>query len=221
MHLGVIPDGNRRYAKEEGIENRKAYEKAKEVIKDIGKKLKDQDIEEATFYLLSEKNLRRDEEELEELFSLLDEYIEEVAERYNQEGFVLNWATTKPGALPERLREKLRGLEEKFDEGEKRVNLLISYDGKKDILQASEKLSNNGGNFSREDLKEYLQVGSDIDYVIRTGNNPHRESLSGFPLWNASYAEYYHIKKHFPAVTVGDVKEALQHFRRLRRKKGK
>ncbi|MFB6204516.1 MAG: undecaprenyl diphosphate synthase family protein [Candidatus Nanohaloarchaea archaeon] len=221
MHLGVIPDGNRRYAEEKGIENEEAYREAKEVIKEIGRKLKNQHIEEATFYLLSEENLKREEEELENLFSLMDNYIEEVAENYNREGFMLNWASTNPGALPDRIREKLERLEEKFDEGEKRVNLLISYDGKRDILQASEQVANNGGDFSRDQLREHLEVETDIDYVIRTGDNPTRECLSGFPLWNASYAEYYHIRKHFPAVTVDDVKDALEHFRDLRRKKGK
>jgi len=69
-------------------------------------------------------------------------------------------------------------------------------------------------------LKNNLEIKSDIDYVIRTGDNPTRECLSGFPIWNSSYSEFYHINKNFPAVTPEDVKDALKHFQKLRTKRG-
>ena len=223
MHLGVIPDGNRRYAENNGLSHREAYEKAVEVIKDIGKKLRDDyrdDIDEVTFYLLSEENLDRDDRELQNLYELFNEYTEEVASHYSRNGFSVNWATKRPEPLPDKLREKLESLEKRFDEGEKTINLLISYSGKEDILNAAENISKNGKDFNREDFTGELQIDSDIDYVMRTGDNPTRECLSGFPIWNASYAEYHHIPKHFPDVEKGDVEQALQHFQKLRRKKG-
>ncbi|MFB6217428.1 MAG: undecaprenyl diphosphate synthase family protein, partial [Candidatus Aenigmatarchaeota archaeon] len=228
MHLGVIPDGNRRYAKEEGISKKEAYREAKEVIKRIGDNISgagDRDIkkkvDEITIYLLSEDNLKREEEDLNTLFELLEEYLEDITGRYHDNGFRLNWASTRPDALPEVHREKLRELEERYDSGEKKLNLLISYSGKSDILQASEEISSNGEEFSREKMLEHLQIGSNIDFVIRTGDNPTRECLSDFPIWNASYAEYFHIKKHFPDLEPEDVEEAFEHFNKLRRKKGK
>ena len=218
MHLGVIPDGNRRYAESKGISKIKAYRKAKDVVTNIFEDIEELpvDIEEATFYLLSEENLRRDKEDLQELFDLMEKYISEVAERLNDDGFVFNWATTKPDAIPEHLQQKLRSLEKEFSEGEKKLNALIAYSGKKDIINAAEKTDNISG----DELRQNLEINTDIDYVIRTGDNPTRECLSGFPIWNASYAEFYHLKKNFPAVTSKDVKEALQHFRSLRKKKG-
>jgi len=251
MHLGVIPDGNRRYASEEGIDREEAYRQSKEVIIDI---LKNHDqlpekIEEITFYLLSEENLRRDREELGTLFSLLQEHMEEVMERINGNGslreaadtvarrdfeevkeaaedigennFSFNWRSTKPGAVPDEVSKKMRMLEEKFSDGDIEMNALISYTGKKDIVEAAKEIHSNGGDFDRENLKKHLEVDSDIDLVIRTGDNPRRECISGFPIWNASYAEYYHIRKHFPEVETGDVVEAIEHYKELRRKKGK
>ncbi|MFB6193398.1 MAG: undecaprenyl diphosphate synthase family protein [Candidatus Nanohaloarchaea archaeon] len=219
MHLGVIPDGNRRYADNHSMPKMKAYRKAKDLIKEIGPQLEDREIEEVSFYLLSEKNLQRSEEELQNLYQLLDESIEEIAEEFSDNGFSFNWATTKPEALPEYIQEKLERLEEEFDEGQKKVNALISYDGKKDILQASEEIADE--EYSRSSMLSNLQIGSNMDLVIRTGDNPSRECLSGFSIWNASYAEYYHIKKNFPAVELKDVEEALDHFQELRRKKGR
>ncbi|MFB6190663.1 MAG: undecaprenyl diphosphate synthase family protein [Candidatus Nanohaloarchaea archaeon] len=217
MHLGVIPDGNRRYARKIGVSKRKAYRKATELIADIADEI---DVEEATFYLLSEDNLERDEEELDTLFDLMEERIEELVQRFSDNDFSFNWATTRPEALPEHLRQKLRDLEEEYDSGEKRMNALISYSGKQDIVQAAQKVSGNGADFSRESIREHLEINSDIDFVVRTGDNPTREALSDFPIWNASYAEYYHLKKHFPAVTIEDVQEALDHYHQLRKKKG-
>lgn len=217
MHLGVIPDGNRRYARKLNVSKRKAYRRATELIADIADEI---DVEEATFYLLSEDNLKRDKEELDTLFDLMEERIEELVERFSDNDFSFNWATTRPEAIPDKLREKLRDLEEQYDSGEKQMNALISYSGKQDIVQAAQKVNGNGADFSKQSIREHLQLSSDIDFVVRTGDNPTRESLSDFPIWNASYAEYYHLKKHFPEVNIEDVREALDHYRQLRKKKG-
>lgn len=220
MHLGIIPDGNRRYARENRVGKKKAYSKASEVIANLGKKFKDSEVEEVTFYLLSEDNLKRDEGDLETLFELFEESIDDLVSEFADNGFSVNWATTRPGAIPEHLASRLRDLEEKFDEGDRKVNLLISYSGKKDIIKAAKGLKQKGKEISEENISEMLEIKRDIDFVIRTGDNPTRECLSGFPIWNSSYAEFYHIKKHFPAVTEDDVDEAIEHFKQLRRKKG-
>ncbi|MFB6147396.1 MAG: undecaprenyl diphosphate synthase family protein, partial [Candidatus Nanohaloarchaea archaeon] len=86
--------------------------------------------------------------------------------------------------------------------------------------RAAERVEQDGGDFSRESIRENLGISSDIDFVIRSGDNPTREAISDFPIWNASYAEYYHIQKHFPDIETPDVTEALEHFKELRRKHG-
>lgn len=219
MDLGVIPDGNRRYADQNRISKIRSYRKAKEKILTIFEDLSednDFDVDSVTFYLLSEENLKRPEEELENLFDLLRESISELAEKFSDNGYSFNWCTTNPTAIPEDLREQLRNLEEEYSNGEKTVNALISYSGKKDVLQAAQKAEE----VTEEDLENNLQVENDIDFVIRTGDNPERECISGFPIWNSSYAEFYHVKKNFPGITTEDVEEALNHYKKLRRKKG-
>jgi undecaprenyl diphosphate synthase len=222
MHIGVIPDGNRRYARSHDIEKYNAYEQARDTIKNVTDSLNgfSKDIESITFYLLSEENLKRSEDDLETLFKLLDENVEDMASYFDGKDFSVNWASTNQEPLPDMLEEKLESIEERYSDGGTQVNLLISYDGKEDILKASEEIAANGSSFDREEMKSHLEIKHDIDFVIRTGDNPDRECLSGFPIWNASYAEFYHIKKNFPAVEPEDVEEALDHFKKLRRKKG-
>lgn len=223
MHIGVIPDGNRRYARSEGIDEMQAYEEAKGTIKQVTDSLNglSGDIDSLTFYLLSEENFRRTEEELEGLFRLLDENIEGMAEFFDERDFNVEWASTKPEALPERLQEKLEEIEKEFNTGATTVNLLISYSGKQDILKAASQVADDAGEFSEENFSRHLEVTEDIDFVIRTGDNPDRECISGFPIWNSSYAEFYHIKKNFPEITSEDVEEAFDHYKNLRKKRGK
>lgn len=220
MHLGIIPDGNRRYARENRIGKKQAYSKASDVIADLGKKFKDSEVEEVSFYLLSEENLERDEEEIETLFELFENSIDELVSEFAENGFSVNWATTRPEAIPEHLAEKLRQLEKEFNKGKKKVNLLISYSGKQDIIDATKELRQEDKDFTEENISEKLEITGEIDFVIRTGDNPRRECISGFPIWNSSYSEYYHVKKNFPAIIEEDVEEAIEHFKQLRRKKG-
>lgn len=222
MHIGVIPDGNRRYADSHGITNYKAYRKARETVKDVTDSLNgfSEDVDEITFYLLSEENLKREKDDLQTLFQLLEDNIDDMADYFRGGDFRVNWASTRPESLPDDLRDKLLELQEEFSEGETEVNLLISYSGKQDILHASQAISDNGEQFSEASLQQHLEIKTDVDFVIRTGDNPDRECLSGFPIWNSSYAEFYHIKKNFPAVEAEDVEQALDHYRGLRKKKG-
>lgn len=222
MHIGVIPDGNRRYANSQDIDKMDAYEEAKETIKQITDSLNDlsEDVESLTFYLLSEENFKRTDDELKGLFNLLDENIKGMAEFFEDRDFNVKWASTNPDALPERLQEKLLEIEQRFNGGDTTVNLLISYSGKQDILQAASKVAEEDEDYTEDSFPENLQITEDIDFVIRTGDNPDRECVSGFPIWNSSYAEFYHIKKNFPAVSSEDVREAFEHYKDLRKKRG-
>lgn len=219
MDLGVIPDGNRRYAEQNSISKIRSYRKAKEKILTIFDDLSENNsfkVESITFYLLSEENLKRPDNELEELFDLLRESVSKLAEKFNDNGYSFNWCTTNPSAIPKDLREQLKDLEEKHSNGEKTVNALISYSGKKDVLQAAK----DSEKISEENLENNLEIQNNIDFVIRSGDNPERECISGFPVWNSSYAEFYHVKKNFPEITTSDIENALNHYQKLRRKKG-
>ncbi len=220
MHLGIIPDGNRRYASDKDLSKREAYEQSKEVLKNIFEDVDDYpvEIEDVTLYLLSEENLDRGKSELRMLFKLLESHIEPVVEEFGESGFSFNLATTNPSALPSNIVERLESLENRFSEGGKTLNLLISYSGKKDIIKAANSVGSKSVDI--ESLEDELQVKNDIDFVIRTGRNPSRECISGFALWNASYAEYYHLEKNFPEVEKDDIGKALEHFKKLRRNKG-
>lgn len=234
MHLGLIPDGHRRYADERGISDRRAYLQAKnlldEIIRDLDS-LTDQCsdevdmIDELTVYALSEENLRRDEEELVILYDMLEAYADEVIEEFPGTRFDVRWLSTAPETMPESTRAAMDRVADHFTGEEVTINVLLSYTGTADIVNAANAIADGSAPVdppvSAEEFAAALDLSSEIDYVVRTGDNPRRECLSGFPIWNASYAEYYHYEKNFPALTVADMQAALDHVTSLRRNEGR
>ncbi|MFB6162612.1 MAG: undecaprenyl diphosphate synthase family protein [Halococcoides sp.] len=234
MHLGLIPDGHRRYADERGISDRRAYLEAKnlldEIIRDLDA-LTEQCTEEVeavdtlTVYALSEENLRREDEELVILYDMLEEYADEVIAEFPGTEYDVRWLSTAPEMLPESTSAAMDRVAEHFTGDEVRVNVLLSYTGKADIVNAANAIADGSAPVEppvdAAAFAEALELSADIDYVIRTGDNPRRECLSGFPIWNAAYAEYFHYEENFPALTVHDMQAALEHVTSLRRKQGR
>ncbi|MFW6436952.1 MAG: undecaprenyl diphosphate synthase family protein [Halococcoides sp.] len=234
MHLGLIPDGHRRYAEERGISDRRAYLKAKNLLDEI---IRDLDtlteqcgeqveaIDTLTVYALSEENLRREEEELVILYEMLEEYAEAVIAEFPGTEYDVRWLSTAPETVPASTREAMDRVADHFTGDEITINILLSYTGKADIVNAANAIADGSAPVdppvSTADFADALELSTDIDYVIRTGDNPRRECLSGFPIWNAAYAEYYHYEKNFPALTVADMQAALDHVTSLRQKRGR
>lgn len=234
MHVGLIPDGHRRYAEENNINNREAYLKSQErvfdIVKRFNRKKEDIDdfedkysklIDEVTVYALSEDNLSREEEELEIFYSALDEYFETLLkgnkiDSDELEKINIKFISTRREALPDNIKEKAKSIESKFNGDELTLNILLCYDGRKEISQAAENINSS----DPEEIWDNLLLDNKIDFVLRTGDNPYRECLSGFPIWQSSYSEYYHIDKNFPDLKMEDVEDSINHYQKLRRKKG-
>jgi tritrans,polycis-undecaprenyl-diphosphate synthase [geranylgeranyl-diphosphate specific] len=227
MHVGLIPDGHRRYARENNISNKESYlmshDRIDEIIDFINKdKFEhiDENIYELTIYALSEDNLQRDEEELSVFYDALSVYLKELLENERlsvcEDEVNISFISTKKDALPKRILELSKKVREKYTGNKIDVNILLSYSGKKEIVEAASNIDNP----DTDRIRDNLQLNSEIDYVIRTGDNATRECLSGFCLWQSSYSEYYHIQKNFPKVRKNDIKGAIKHYSDLRRKRG-
>lgn len=227
LHIGVIPDGNRRYARRCGVSHKEAYIESTANILNIIKSAQENNlcehghsVEEVSFYLLSEANLDRCQDNLKAIWEALLYEPPLFDERLCPEQIDIRWITTAPSALPDHVGLALENLEQEYVGDGIQVNLLFSYSGKRAVAQACQQLSEESKAVSKQTVAEELPLDNSIDYVIRTGNNPRRECLSGFPIWQAAYAEFYHLEKNFPAVTVDDCRRALAHYCSLRRNKG-
>ena len=228
-HVGMIPDGNRRWAKARGLDPWEGHrEGAGKTELFIEWFIDHEDISEVTFYGLSEENFKRPAEELEKLYELYEDELTTLInkEKIHKQRVRINIISTNVKPVPSnlihvfnRIRTETQGYDNKV------LNMLIGYTGQSELLSAVSSPLNRVKNLlfglSEQDLKNSLKVKTPCDFIIRTGEeSEEREARSGFLLWQSAYAEYYHINKFFPDVTKEDFNQAWDYFINTRRRKG-
>ena len=228
-HVGMIPDGNRRWAKERGLRPWEGHQEGAEKTElFIEWYIDHEDISEVTFYGLSEENFKRPVEELKKLYELYEREFTKLVnkEKIHKNRVRINIISTNMKPIPpnllllfHRIRTETRNYENKV------LNMLIGYTGQSEILSAISSPSNRVKNLlfglKDSDLRKSLKIKTPCDFIVRTGEeSEEREARSGFLLWQSAYAEYYHINKFFPDVTEEDFNEAWDYFMNTKRRKG-
>ena len=228
-HIGLIPDGNRRWAKERRLEPWEGHIKGGEKVELFLEWCSDrEDIGEVTIYLLSEENFKRPAQELGKLYKLYEDELTKLInrEKIHKDRVRINIISTDVKSIPKnlsRLFDRMRTVTKDYDN--KVLNLLIGYTGQSELLGAISSPLNRVKNLffglRQADVKKRLKVKTPCDFIIRTGEeSEEREARSGFLLWQSAYAEYYHINKFFPEVTEEDFNMAWEYFKSTRRRKG-
>ena len=228
-HIGLIPDGNRRWAKEKSLNPWEGHKIGGEKIElFLDWCANQEDIVEVTIYLLSEENFKRPLKELSKLYEL---YLNELPklidrEKVHQDKVKINIISTNLKPVPSKLVQLLHRIENDTKNYDKKVfNMLIGYTGQAEILRAVSspvnRLKNLFFGLSEKDLINSLKVKTSCDFIVRTGHEEReREARSGFLLWQSAYAEYFHINKFFPDVTEEDFEQAWNYFKNTKRRKG-
>lgn len=230
FHIGLIPDGNRRWAllnKKHASEGH--YRGAEKMEVFLKWALKQPEIREISVYGLSEENFKRTNEELAWLYDIYLQKLNQLLHEkiLHDEKVKVNFVSTNQKDIPGSLIDVFKQVktETKFY-GNKVLNIMVGYTGQTEILQAISSPMNRVKNLffglTEADLQSRLSIPHDCDFVIRTGEEEaRREAKSGFLLWQSAYSEYYHINKYFPEITEKDLNVAWKYFKNTRRKKGK
>lgn len=211
MYLGIIADGNRRWAKSQGLRAADGHEAGFRVISDVVLPIcqKFPKWKGLVVYAFSTENWKRDIFEINNLFALFERMCEEWKEKCEKENIKVVWAGRRE-KVPSSLRKKLEDLEEYTKENTSfSVFLCIDYGAHNEIERAIQK----GG----IDFAKYLEVPM-LDYIIRTGGE---QRLSGFCLWQAEYAELSFIPQYLPELSSEKMKYLLEEFEQRQRRKGK
>ncbi|MEJ5293069.1 MAG: polyprenyl diphosphate synthase [Candidatus Methanosuratincola sp.] len=227
-HVGLILDGNRRWARELDLDptigHQYGFEKLKEVLQwcwEIG-------IKTVTVYALSTENLKRPKDEVDALIRLAEKAFNDVIESKEiHERKVRIRALGRVHLLKESLREAIRRAEEKTkDYSERRLNVAIAYGGRAEILDAARKIIAeviNGdleiGEINEETFAKHLYTAEDPDpdLIIRTSGE---ERLSGFLLWQSAYSEFYFMDVYWPELRKIDLLRAIRTYQRRQRRFG-
>lgn len=225
----MIPDGNRRWAKEKGLAPWEGHAQgAKKTELFIEWCIDNPEIFEITVYGLSEENFKRPPGELERLYEIYQVEFTELLhrEKIHKNRVKVNIISTNEGNFPGKLFDIFRSIEDSTKEYDnKQLNMLMGYTGQAEIIRAVSSPLNRVKNLlfglGEKDLVSRLKVKNPCDFIVRTGEEEgEREAKSGFLLWQSTYAEYYHIKKWFPDITGKDLNAAWAYFKTTRRRKG-
>ena len=224
-HVGVILDGNRRWAKANqvddhdiGVSNSSRGHRAgaEKIIEFLGW-CEEADVRVVTLWLLSTDNFKRSEEELDALLQIIGETVDALAA-------TKRWNIKAVGALdllPEWLATKLNDLKPFRDDGVE-VNVAISYGGRREIVDAvksylaasaedGKSLNDAAVALDAEAISKYLYTAGqpDPELIIRTSGE---QRLGGFLLWQSALSEYYFCEAYWPDFRRVDFFRALRAY---------
>ncbi len=219
-HLGIIADGNRRWAKSQGLPSIEGHKKGMEAIEKIVDGANEKGIKYITFYVFSTENWGRSEKEVSYIMKLIETRIIKYAEKINK----INGRMIILGSK-ERISPKLISIlekAEKITEGNDgiTVGFCFNYGGEKEIADAATIAQKEEGEITPETIRKHLYRPEipDVDMVVRTSGE---ERISGFMLWRISYAEFMFIEKYFPEMKKEDVAKIVEEFESRQRRFGK
>ncbi|GAA0912677.1 isoprenyl transferase [Streptomyces thermoalcalitolerans] len=226
-HIGVIMDGNRRWARAAGSTTAQGHRAGADKIEEFLGWCAETDVEVVTLWLLSTDNLDRPQEELVPLLGIIEDVVRSLA----ADG---RWRLHHVGTmdlLPPGMQAALKEAEEATAHVDGIVvNVAIGYGGRQEIADAvrSMLLEAHAKGVSMEELAEsvdidmigrhlYTKAQPDPDLVIRTSGE---QRLSGFMLWQTAHSEYYFCEAYWPAFRKVDFLRALRDYAARHRRYG-
>ena len=226
VHIAIIMDGNRRWAKEKGLETKLGHKEGAENLKRIAKYANEIGIKYLTVYAFSTENWKRTKEEVGALMFLLNWYLDDLLNSSDLDNVKVNVLgdITKLDAGTQKLILKLENKTKDYTGLQ--LNVAFNYGGRDEITRAVKKIANavKNNEISIDDIDEDLISNSiytagmpDPDLLIRPGGE---KRISNFLPWQLSYTEFIFIDKYWPDFNKNDLDEAIVEYERRNRKFG-
>lgn len=226
-HIGIILDGNRRFAKRLMLKPWKGHEWGREKIEQLFEWCREYHIKELTLYVLSIENFNRPKEEFDYLMDLFRKEFDELHNdpRIMQNKIRIN-AIGRLHLLPPDLQERIKSIMEKTKNNDQHiVNFAIAYGGRAEVIDAVKKIGNaiKDGSLDVEKINEEtfansLYMKDEPDLVIRTGGE---KRLSNFLLWQNSYSELIFLDILWPEFEKQHFVQCLEDYQQRQRRFGK
>ena len=199
--IGIIMDGNRRWAKEQGLPTIEGHRRGAETLQECTRWAYEMGIKTLIVYAFSTENWQRSEEEVAGIMDLVAFFSDFIADKAIKEGVQVRFIG-KRDMLPEKTLQKIEELEKVTAEG-KVVTLAValSYGGHLEIVEAIRHLTEEErATLTEESFAQKLWTAgiADPDIIIRTGG---QQRLSNFLSWQSAYSELFFTSTFWPAFT--------------------
>jgi len=223
-HIAIIPDGNRRWAKEKGLLTFEGHKKGFNQAIEIGKKARELGIKVLTLWAFSTENWKRTSEEISYLMDLYYQMIEiNIQDALKEKIRIIHLG--RKDRISNKLRLKIMEAEEKTKNFDKYyLAIALDYGGRDEIIRTINKINQSKisiKNFSEEKINQFLDT-RDLPYpspdlVIRTSGEIR---TSGFMIWQAAYSEWIFYPKYFPDFTPFDLEKCIEEYKKRKRRFG-
>ncbi|MBQ7385623.1 MAG: isoprenyl transferase [Ruminococcus sp.] len=225
-HIGIIMDGNGRWAKKRALPRSMGHSAGAQTFRKIARYCSDIGIRHLTVYAFSTENWRRPQEEVDALMKLFEEYLNEALRDFKDDTIVVKFLGDRTAFSP-KLQALINENEEESKDREGMVlNIAMNYGGRDELVTATKKIAEKvkNGELSVDDINAELISDSiytagqpDPDLIIRPSGE---FRISNFLLWQSAYAEYYISDKLWPDFTTDDLDEAIAEFSTRNRRYG-
>lgn len=228
QHVAIIMDGNRRWAKKQGLPVIMGHTKAtEETVEGLIERAGELGIKYLTLWAFSTENWGRGEEEVSGLMNLFRKALMTKVEKFIAKGARLKMI----GNISKFSLDIQEGMKKAMAESEKNdkitVTFALNYGGRDEILRAISKLISDpirsdlvGLRLQDQIFEQYMDTAGmpDPDLIIRTGGE---QRLSGFLMWQSAYSELYFTDKLFPDFTPEEFDRAIEEYQKRQRRYGK
>lgn len=220
-HLGIILDGNGRWAQNRGLKRMEGHVAGSERVIDITRAASDAGVEALSLYAFSTENWKRPIEEVGALMKLLIRFINEHLDELNANNVRL-MTMGDLGRLPVLSRKAVEFAKSKTAKNTGMIlNIGLNYGGRDEICRAVKRWQDAGGSGlpTEDELEANLDTADlpPLDVIVRTGGE---ERLSNFMMWQAAYAEFVFLDTLWPDFTVEQLYEVFRIFSRRNRRYG-
>lgn len=221
-HIGIILDGNRRYAKKKLKEPWKGHDSGAEKVERLFDWCKELGVTELTLYSFSLQNFQRDKKEVDYLMNLFCKFFtsERIKTKIKNNQIKINFIG-RTHLLPKEVQEIIRILQKETENNTAfKANFAMAYGGREEIIDGINKILKEGKlkEVDEQAFSRYLALQSEPDVIIRTGGE---KRTSNFLLWQSWYSEWFFLDKLWPEFEKEDLLKVVEEFKHRERRYGK
>lgn len=225
-HIAIIMDGNRRWAKQKGLDPKLGHKEGAKTLEKIVRYANKIGLGYITVYAFSTENWKRTEEEVGALMRLLQNYLEDYSKRADTENIKVK-VLGDISALPEKMQKSIhKCMERTKDNTGVTFNIALNYGGRDEIQKAVKEIAQKvkEGTLEVDQITEetisnslYTAGQPDPDLLIRTSGELR---TSNFLPWQIVYSEFIFVEKNWPDFQEEDLEEAIEIYQKRNRKFG-
>ena len=218
-HIAFIMDGNGRWATKRGLLREAGHKVGAETFKTVSEYCVDIGIPVVTVYAFSTENWKRPKREVDAIFRLFSQYIEEAFARFLEKDLSIRFIGDRE-PFPKSMTDRMEKLERVTAGRKNTLNIALNYGGRDEICRAVNALIAEGKTeITEADIEAKLDTAGEPmpDMIVRTGAE---QRISNFLTWQSAYAELYFTDTLWPDFGKEDVDKAVAEFNRRNRRFG-